>query len=212
MESRRNRWLYVAGAAVACAGVLVAANIAVARGRGSAAPITLGAPAAAASTAAPTPTPTTTADLPIGGVVDTGLHAKTGTWVLYLVPITEPRLPKTHIGLMLGRRLPSGGLTADLVTNETSGSDLAPGFHAGEGSMVVAGGNTPTFGYFVGSATKITAKAHGKTVTAGLATSKAYPGVRMYWFAPGVSGITGVTAYDKAGTKISAGAASYAVG
>jgi hypothetical protein len=205
MESRKYRWLYATGAAVACAGVLVAANVAFAGDRGSAA----GAPAAAAPPASPTPGATpgaTQSDRPVGTVVDTGLKAKAGTWVFYLIKIKEPQIPKTHFGLMLGRRLPGGKLTADVVTNETSGSDLAKGFHAGEGSMAVDGGNTPTFGYFVGPAAKITAKSHGRTVTAGLAISSEYPSVRVYWFAPGVSGITGVTAYDAAGKKISAGA------
>jgi hypothetical protein len=205
MESRKYRWLYATGAAVACAGVLVAANVAFAGDRGSAA----GAPAAATPAAPslpPTPAPTGPVDQPIGTVVDTGLKAKTGTWVFYLVAVKDRQIPKTHFGLMLGRRLPGGTLTADVVTNETSGSDLAKGFHAGEGSMAVEGGTTPTFGYFVGPAAKITAKSHGKTVTAGQAISSKYPSVRVYWFAPGVSGITGVTAYDKAGKKISAGA------
>jgi hypothetical protein len=213
MESRKYRWLYATGAAVACAGVLVAANVAFARDRGSGAGFEAGAaPAALSSTPAPTPAPTPSADGPstpaqaLGTVIDTGLKAKTGDWVFYLVAIKEPQLPKTHFGLMLGRRLPDGTLTADVVTNETSGSDLAKGFHAGQGSMAVDGGTTPTFGYYVGPAAKITAKAHGKTVTAGQAISSKYPGVRVYWFAPGVSGITGVTAYDTAGRKISSGA------
>jgi hypothetical protein len=212
MESRKYRWLYVTGAAVACAGVLVAANVAVARDRGSATPYEAGAPAAATTAPPSAPAPTPSADGPgtpapaLGPVINTGLKAKTGSWVFYLIAINEPQVPKTHFGLMLGRRLPAGTLTADVVTNETSGSDLAEGFHAGQGSMAVDGGTTPTFGYYVGPAAKITAKAHGRTVTAGQATSSKYPGVRVYWFAPGVSGITGVTAYDKAGKKISAGA------
>jgi hypothetical protein len=215
MESRKNRWLYAAGAAVACAGVLVAANVAFARDHGAATPVMAGAPAATRSGApspAPSPTPTEPAAAPVGTVIDTGLRAKTGRWVLYLVSIKETALPKTHFGLMLGRRLPAGTLTADVVTNETSGSDLAKGFHAAEGSMDVDGGTTPTFGYYVGAATKITAKSHGRTVTAQQATSSKYPSVRVYWFAPGVSGISGLAAYDRAGTKLTAGNASIGVG
>ena len=41
MQSRKNRWLLAAGAAVACAGVLVAANVAFAGDRGSGAPSVL---------------------------------------------------------------------------------------------------------------------------------------------------------------------------
>jgi hypothetical protein len=214
MQSRKNRWLLAAGAAVACAGVLVAANVAFAGDRGSAVPIAAGAPAATTSEApSPTPTPSATeSSEPVGTIIDTGLKAKTGRWVLYLVAIKEPVLPKTHFGLMLGRRLPAGTLTADVVTNETSGSDLAKGFHGAEGSMDVDGGTTPAFGYYVGAATKITAKAHGKTITAQQATSSKYPSVRVYWFAPGVSGISGLAAYDKAGTKLPTGNASIGVG
>ena len=220
MESRKHRWLYVAGAAVACAGVLVAANVAFAGGTAPVARVEVGAPAAQVGAGAPaaratTPAPTGSSDVlsvALGRVIDTGLDAKTGKWVFYLVTIDEKQIPKTRFGLMLGRRLPSGKLTADVVTNETSGSALAKGFHAGEASMTIDGGTTPTFGYYVGPAAKITAKAHGRTITAAQAVSSAYPSVRVYWFAPGVSGITGLAAYDKAGKKLPAGNASIGVG
>src|SRR3569623_2663677 len=72
-----------------------------------------------------------TADQPpmvLGSVVDTGIKATDGTWVLYAVPIKEKVLKNTHFGLMLGRKLPDGTVTADVVTNETSGPDKAAGF------------------------------------------------------------------------------------
>jgi hypothetical protein len=214
MESSRNRWFYVAGAAVACAAVLVAANVAFAGGTAPA-PISAGAPATTLPpTSEVTPSATRSSDVaaPVGRVIDTGLKAKTGSWVFYLVAIDEKQIPKTRFGLMLGRRLPSGTITADVETNETSGSDLTKGFHAGEGSMAVDGGTTPTFGYYVGPAAKITAKSHGKTITAAQAVSDKYPSVRVYWFAPGHSGITGLAAYDKAGKKLTAGNVSIGVG
>src|SRR5690242_20094818 len=161
MESKKVRWVYAAGAAIACAGVVVAANVAFAQSRPSAGPASIGA-GAPAGTAASAPAGTPAAPAPagrpaaggaadqpptvLGSVVDTGIKATDGTWVLYAVPIKEKVLKNTHFGLMLGRRLPDGTVTAEVVTNETSGSDKAKGFHAGQGGMNVNDEDTPTFG------------------------------------------------------------------
>ena len=113
---------------------------------------------------------------------------------------------------MAGRRTADGALTEDVITNETSGSDRAPGFHAVQGSMNVNGRQTPTFGYYVGAAKKITAKAHGKTLTAGQSTWSEDPSVRIFWFAPMVSGIEKLTSLDKNGKRLPAGNAGVGVG
>jgi hypothetical protein len=222
MESKKVRWVYAAGAAIACAGVVVAANVAFAQARPSAGPASIGAgapasaPAGTPASSAPTGRPAAggTADQPslvLGSVVDTGIKATDGTWVLYAVPIKEKVLKNTHFGLMLGRRLPDGTVTADVVTNETSGSDKAKGFHAGQGGMTVNDEDTPTFGYYAGAATKITGKVHGKTVTAKRATWSRDKSVVFYWFPP-KSPVTGLMAYGSNGKALSRGNSSIGVG
>ena len=215
MESRKIRWVYVAGAAVACAGVVIAANVAFAQSRpGTGAPAAVSVGAAPASSAeTPTATPSPQSDNPkaLGAIVDTGIKAKNGTWVFYAVPVKLKELKNTHFGLMLGRRLPDGTVTADVVSNETSGSDKAKGFHAGQGGMNVNGEDTLTFGYYVGAATKITGKSHGKTVTAKQATWSQDRTVVFYWFAPKTS-VSGLKAYGSNGRALITGNSSIGVG
>jgi hypothetical protein len=217
MPSKSTRsWLYVAGAAVACAGVLIAGNLAFARSRTPDVVIPGAAPVAVASSAAPAPSRTPGSgeeqdNTPIGPVADTGIKAAQGTWALYLIALSDKAVPGTHFGVMLGRRLPGGKLTADVVTNETTGSDTAPGFHAGEGSMVLDGGRSLVFGYYAGPVAKVTGKAHGKTVTAHLAAS-GKDGVQIYWFGGGVTTVSGLKAVDAHGRALPAGNPELGVG
>lgn len=223
MESRKIRWVYIAGAAVACAGVVVAANVAFAQSRPSSTPAAIGAGAPAALPSelpkadnsvprpAGTPAPADTPPVVLGNVVDTGVKAKDGTWVLYAVPVKEKVLKGTHFGLMLGRKLADGTVTADVVTNETSGSDKAKGFHAGQGSMNVNYRDTLTFGYYVGPAAKITAKINGKTVTAEQGTWSQDKSVVFYWFGPKTS-VRGLKAFGSNGKALSSGNTSIGVG
>lgn len=213
MESRNRGWLCAAGAAVACAGVLIAGNVAFAGRSGSPA----AAPGAVPSTGpAATPTAARTADdgsaKPLGRVIDTGIAAKDGTWVLYVLPIKEKALPKIHFGVMLGRRLPGGELVGDVMINETTGSDRSPGFHATEGSMAIDAGQSLTFGYYAGPATRITGKSHRKTVTAKQAAWSRDRSVIVFWFPASVTGISGLKAYDKAGHVLPAGNSGIGVG
>jgi hypothetical protein len=215
MPSKSTKsWWYVAGAAVACAGVLIAGNLAFARSRTPDVIIPAAAPQSAAPSARPTPAPTPSWEqdnTPIGPVTDTGIKAAKGTWALYLIAIDEKQVPKTRFGVMLGRRLPGGELTADVVTNETTDTDTAPGFHAGEGSMVLDGGRSLIFGYYAGPAAKVTGKAHGKTVTAHLAAS-GKDGVQIYWFGAGVTTVSGLKAVDAHGRALPTGNAELGVG
>jgi hypothetical protein len=215
MEPKKIRWVYAAGAAVACAGVLVAANVAFAQSRPSAPPAAVAdvAPAAPAPSASPTASasPSDAPPQALGTIVDTGVKAKSGTWVLYAVPIKEKVLKNTHFGLMLGRKLPDGTVTADVVTNETSGADRANGFHAGQGGMNVNGQDTLTFGYYAGGAAKITAKAHGKTLTAKQAAWSRDKSVIFYWFPP-KSSVSGLKAYGSNGRALTTGNAGIGVG
>jgi hypothetical protein len=184
-------------------------------------PRTPTAPAAAAPESPPVvtpdPSPSEATKKPLGEVIRTGLPSKQGEWVLYAVAIDEAVLPDTHFGIMLGQRLKSGDITSSVLINETEGTDRGAGFHQGEGSMVVYGGATPAFGYFVGKPYRITALVHGKTVTAGLRAWSTDPSVVVFWFDPAKVGtgapLTKLTAYDRLGKKMtSAGNAGFGVG
>jgi len=223
MRNTRTRWLYAVGAPVACAAVVIVGTVtanAAMSPRNAAAPaaeLQFGAPAAASSAPAQsTPSRSSAADpstpQPLGDVIETGIAAKTGKWVFFAEAVDEKAIPQTHFGIMAGRLLPGGELTSDVMANETEGSDRAPGFHAVEGSMGLDAGKSPTFGYYVGSATKITAKAGGKTVTAKQAAWSEDPSVVVFWFAPSVSGVGAPTAYDAAGKKLPSGHSSIGVG
>jgi hypothetical protein len=117
---------------------------------------------------------------------------------------------------MLGVRKKNGELESGVMSNETEGSATAPGFHALEGSMVIDPGRTPAFGYYVGAATKITAKIHGKPVTAHHAAWSENPQVVIFWFDPAKlsagSNPDGATAYDRSGRKLPGGHSSFGVG
>jgi hypothetical protein len=215
MPSRSAKsWLYVSGAAVACAGVLIAGNLALHRTPPpvivpAAEPVAL-APAASRPPAAPPSAPPQD-NSPIGPMIDTGITAKKGTWVLYLIGLDAKARPHAHFGVMLGRRLPGGKLTADVVTNEVDGKDTAPGFHGTEGSMVMDGGRTVVFGYYAGNAHRITATAHGRTVTAHVAAS-GWSGVQIFWFDAAVTTVSHLAAFDAHGSRLPAGDTGVAVG
>src|SRR3954464_9766117 len=118
--------LFVAGAVAAAGGALVVS--------GSLPPATAASPPAAPdAVAAPvSPPPTRVASSGhevLGDVIPSGL----GDLVFYGVKLQEPRLPETTFGIMAGARDAAGGLTDLIITNETTGSDKAPGFHAVSG-------------------------------------------------------------------------------
>jgi hypothetical protein len=194
---RRRRLAIGATSGLAVAVLLVGGNVLVERtapeGRG-------GQPVAAQPTAIPSGT--------APAVVRTGLIEGGGEWVLYTKPINIPELPGTTFVLVLGHST-AGGEPADaVVSNETSGSDTAPGFHAVQGAMEIKQGETPTFGYYVGPAAKITAKAGGKTLTASQGPLD--DSIQAFWF--DASGITNLTAYDAAGRKLPAGNPEIGIG
>ena len=213
MTNTKIRWVYAAGAAVACAGILVASSLVASAGTRPAAQPGFQAgdqPSTPASAEPSEPGPAASEPAPkiLGDVIRTG----SGDWVLYAQEIKEKAIPKTHFGIMLGRQKAGGEPTADVMANEAEGSDRSPGFHAVEGSMEVNGHQTLTFGYYVGAAKKITGKAHGKTVTAGLATWSEDSSVHVFWFAPSIQGIGSLAAFDKDGHKLPSGHSSVGVG
>ena len=215
MKSSKFRWIYAAGAAVACAGVLVTTSLVANAGDRP-----LAQPGAQPAAQPGVPAAGQPAELPVqksaapedqqtvGDIVKTG----SGDWVLYAQTIKEKRLPKIHFGVMLGRRSADGALEDAVMANEVEGSDRAPGFHAVQGSMNVNGRQTLTFGYYVGPAEKITGKAHGKQVTAGLATWSEDSSVHFFWFAPSVQEVGHLVAFDKSGEKLPTGDATIGVG
>jgi hypothetical protein len=218
----RLRRRLVTGAAAAAAVVVLLVGgsqlIGTRTNPGLGTPIAPGA-AAPTPTAAPWPTttPTEPPKKPWGAVIRTGLPSKQGEWVLYGVAINEAALPDTRFGIMLGQRLRTGAIASSVLINEATVTDRAAGFHQGEGPMVIAGGTTPAFGYFVGTPYRITAIVHGKTVTASQRAWSTDPSVVVFWFDPATVGagtpITKLTAYDPRGRKLaSAGDAGFGVG
>jgi hypothetical protein len=119
---------------------------------------------------------------PVGSVISTGIRDSAGDIMLYAVRIDDSRLPDIHFGLMAGHRGSTGQLSADVETNETSGSDRSPGFHAGYGASPINHHDFPEFGYYAGPAAKITATLGGKRVQAHQGTWSADPQIVVFWF------------------------------
>jgi hypothetical protein len=207
MTKTRNRWLYTAGAAVACAAVLVTANVALAARNAAPTSFEAGAPAPSAVVPAP-PEPSAAAPAPASRIIATGIKADRGEWVLYAKPIKEDAIPTITFGIMLGVAEDGKEPVDAVMANETSGSDKAPGFHAAQGSMEIDQGRSLTFGYYVGPAAKITAKAGKKKLTAGQAALD--ESIQVFWFDAG--DLKGLTAYDAAGKKLPTGNADVGVG
>jgi hypothetical protein len=150
----------------------------------------------------------------LGEVVPTGLWSGKDEWVLYIVPLQD--IPGVPFGVVAGRRLASGSLTADVLTNERTGSARAAGFHAGQKSMVVGNVTSPTFGYYAGGASRITVRADGKLVEAHQAIWSEDPSIVLFWFDPlqveGETRLTQLTAYDSNGRTLPAGDNKFGVG
>jgi hypothetical protein len=214
MKAKSN-WVYVAGAAVACAGIIGVSTLAAnADTTSGAAPLQFGSGGDVSASAAPPSTGPSgrpsSAEPPthvLGDVVTTGY----GKWVLYAVEISDSAIPHTSFGLMAGVHGADGSVKGVVETNETTGSDKSPGFHAIEGSMDVDGKTSPTFGYYVGPAAKITGVAGGKTLTAGEAAWSKNSAVHFFWFGSSAS-ISKLAAFDKSGHKLPTGNASIGVG
>jgi hypothetical protein len=129
--------------------------------------------------------------------------------------VDEKALPRTRFGIMAGRRMADGSFTSDVITNETSGSGTARGFHAPQGPMNVGGEDVPAFGYYVGPATRITVTAGKKTVAAGVAAWSEDPSVVIFWFDPAeIRGakLTKLAAFDRNGRRLYGGNAQFGVG
>jgi hypothetical protein len=148
---------------------------------------------------------------PEGRVIPGGYKDAAGELVFYGVRIHARQLPGTTFGVMAGLRDPSGALTPEVETNETTGPDTAPGFHAVESAVSVGSPAVaiPEFGYYAGPAASVTARDGGRLVHAKLARWSVNPRIVIFWFlppsAPAGTSLTGLAAYDAAGHQLPAG-------
>jgi hypothetical protein len=110
---------------------------------------------------------------------------------------------------MLGWSTAGGEPVDAVMSNETSGSDRSTGFHSVQGRMEIDQGVTPTFGYYVGPAVKITGRSGSKTLTASQAPLDD-DSIQAFWFDAG--NIEKLTAYDAAGRKLPSGNSEIGVG
>ncbi|GIM93663.1 hypothetical protein [Paractinoplanes toevensis] len=151
----------------------------------------------------------------LGVVVETGQFVDGRQWILY-VETTDPDDLDGTLSLVLGRT--RTGTIDDfkiaIVSHDPGAGRMNPGFHAVEAGRLLDGRTTPTFGYYVGDAARITARdaVTGKTVEAHRAAWKGFAEsekAQIFWFdftqgRPPVN-LTDLTAYDKNGTELPAG-------
>ncbi|MEU9827859.1 hypothetical protein [Micromonospora chersina] len=213
---RRRRVAGTGAVAAVVAAVLIGVGGTVARTR----PPEWPAPGATAPAAAPAatadPSPTATAGpgptgppvRPAGAVVGSGIRYGADERVFYLVPVDVPEQPGVTIGLVAGRRSPTGELTSDYLVNDVEGSDRRPGFHqiGYDQQRVPADAPVPTFGYFVGPAARIVGTVDGRHVEARLARWSEDPRLVIFWFDPGMlvpgTPLDGIVARDARGRKL----------
>jgi len=210
---RHRRWAVRGGVAVLSVAAVVGLTVGLLPGRGPFDQGTQPEPAATATTHTPDVEtsgdgPTPPPRQPIGEVVTTGIRYGDDERVFYFVPVDLPHAPNVAIGLVAARRAPDGGLTADFLLNDFEGSDRSPGFHqigyepSGELLPAVS---VPTFGYFVGPASKIVGTIGDSQITARLAPWSEDPAVVVFWFDPQSltpgQRLDGIAAYDAQGQR-----------
>jgi hypothetical protein len=153
---------------------------------------------------------------PFGKVISTGIRNSAGELVFYAVHVHVSQLPDTTFGIMGGYRKTSGNLTADVTTNEFSGPDTAPGFHAVEAPMTAGKDAIPEFGYYAGPAVKITGILDGHRILADHAQWSVNPKIVIFWFSLRADhldyAITGLAAYDAHGKPLPTGHSGVGVG
>ncbi|MEH1169065.1 hypothetical protein V6V47_27155 [Micromonospora sp. CPCC 205539] len=152
-----------------------------------------------------TPPPTTMAgrESPpklLGKIITSGVEYGADQRVFFFVRVTVPGEPRVTIGLAAGRRSPDGTLTSDYLINDVEGSDRGPGFHQIGYDQNTSAAPVPTFGYFVGPASRIVGTVDGRKVAARLAPWSVDPQVVIFWFDPADltpgDRLDGIVAYD----------------
>jgi len=183
-------------------------------------PASPGAPAlhsSASPTALCSPAPQTTDGAPAansdgnappwGVLTQAGIDAGTGnSVVVYGVHIDDAAIPCTHFGMMLGVVGASGTVTGVYEANESTSTDLSPGFHAvslSSGGTQVAG--TYLIGYYVGAASTVSVVLNGVPAAVHVAPWSVNSEVKFWW----VGGLKNVptdialSAKDSAGNVLS---------
>lgn len=211
--SRLHRRTLVA-IAITVAAAAATTGVAMAAAGPSAAPPQVDAPApagAAQPVAKVAPETAEPEHVFLGQPVNTGSTGPGGELVFRFVKVDEPEyLPNVHFGVLAGRTDAKGVFTGHYATNETVGSDKAPGFH---GASVASGnGRIPAFGYYSGPATKITATIGGKTVQANQADWSEDPTIKVWWFDYSTKEPSNLAAFDAAGAPLPLGNNSFGRG
>jgi hypothetical protein len=215
---RRRRRFAVGGAsALTVAALLIGGNqLAGLGGPADGIPVAGTMPSAGPSMAMPMPsTGNSSAPGILGKVVETGQRAGGRQWILY-VETTDPDDLDNTLTLILGRTKTGtiDDFDKELQSRETGAGRMTPGFHAVQAGMLLNGRTTPTYGYYVGDATRITARdaATGKIVEAHRTTWNGFAKtdeMQIFWFdfAQGKppADLTDLTAYDSAGTELPTG-------
>lgn len=205
---RRRRRLAAAGGSLCLAAAAVTAVTSIGHlSRPSPVPA-LGSPRSAGPAAGGTGQPAARAQE--GRVIPSGIRVAGDEVVFYGVRIHNHQLPGVTFGIVAALRGPTGGLTPEIETNETTGSGSSSGFHAVEAASSAGSPamTIPEFGYYAGPAATITAQAGGRQVQAHLARWSAKPGIVIFWFSPSTSrgrAPHNLTAYNTAGHKLPAG-------
>ncbi|WP_030491955.1 hypothetical protein [Micromonospora chokoriensis] len=157
-----------------------------------------------------TPPPTMAGDVlspkPLGQLVDSGVRHGVDRRVYYFVGVSVPGEPGVSIGLAAGRQAPDGSLTTDMLVNTVEGSDRSAGFHEIGYDESSSAAPAPTFGYFVGPATRIIGTVDGRQVDARLARWSSDKQVVIFWFDPGQltpgERLDGIIARDGSGRRL----------
>ncbi|MFG1991160.1 hypothetical protein ACGFJ7_14415 [Actinoplanes sp. NPDC048988] len=151
----------------------------------------------------------------LGPIVETGRQSEGRRWILYVETADPDRLDET-LTLVLGRTRTGtiDDFRREIVSSDAQTDRMAPGFHAITAGRLLDGHTTPTFGYYVGDAARITARdtATGRTVEAKRAPWSGFAATdeaQIFWFdfAEGrpPATLTDLTAYDSKGTPQHAG-------
>jgi hypothetical protein len=164
-------------------------------------------PAPQSTDGAPAATPDGNAP-PWGELVQGGYDVgTTNALVFYGIHIDAAEISCTHFGMMVGSDDASGTVTPVYEANETSGSDLEPGFHGV--SMVgkeVAG--TYLVGYYVGPVVSISVVVNGVATAAHVAAWSVNPDVKFWWLGGSANGnptYGALTAKDAQGNMLPVG-------
>ncbi|EME60037.1 hypothetical protein [Amycolatopsis decaplanina] len=174
-------------------------------------PLPPAASAPSSSALPPAPQPTITkapsTSVPLGNIISLETKSEGGReMVLYASALDEPDLPGVEFGLRVAYRNDDGSYDDLMISNEYKKSDRSFGFHAVDGGDVIRGTFVPVFGYFAGSATRITSTVRGKPVEAKVVPWSEDPTVSIFWFdgsqveSAGV--LTPLVAYDARGQRL----------